>query len=343
MLTPNQFEAELLARCKIDSVQAAVSACEALHNLGPPTIVLTTLDTPDASNGGKSVAMMLSERGGAKWLLQLPFIEGGPFTGTGDLTAAMLLAWAHTHPHELPAALEKAGAVLQHVIKTTISLDNGKIMGAKVIPPELKIISCKRMIEEPPVAVRCQLVVPLSPAVRGVIVDAESFATQEPLRELLGRSEGADTNKRTCLNPSSPIRQIFGSACLERLEMRGVRIGLLQGHRPCASTRIVQFSELQRDTCVSVATPNAQPDNPHNLSPEQLCCSLWGLEPPAVLFVSDHTATLERARAAGSATVALLSESDGDVGSGSSQTIDLTALADFTVSSLDALRRLIPE
>ena len=42
---------------------------------------------------------MLSHRGsGPKWLLVLPRIHGGPFTGTDDLTAA----WTQRHEREFP-------------------------------------------------------------------------------------------------------------------------------------------------------------------------------------------------------------------------------------------------
>ena len=108
ILTPNQFEAELLSERKIENIQEAVSVCNLLHSKGPKVVVITTLDVPDATCEGKYVAMLLSD-GLKKWLLRVPHIEGGPFTGTGDLTAAMILAWTHMVPQELEVHADSLG------------------------------------------------------------------------------------------------------------------------------------------------------------------------------------------------------------------------------------------
>ena len=42
------------------------------------------------------------------------------FVGTGDLFAAMLLAWTHKHPNNLKVAREKTMAAMHHVLKHTI-------------------------------------------------------------------------------------------------------------------------------------------------------------------------------------------------------------------------------
>ena len=44
------------------------------------------------------------------------------FTGTGDLMAALLLAWTHRHPGAdgVAIAMEKAGATMQAVLKRTV-------------------------------------------------------------------------------------------------------------------------------------------------------------------------------------------------------------------------------
>lgn len=162
ILTPNQFEAELLAQTKISNIAQAAVACDALHALGPKMVVLTSLEIPDATCEGQSVAMMLSEAQCSKWLLRLPRIAGGPFAGTGDLAAAMILAWTQLHLYEAPVALEKTGAVLQEVLRRTVSVNMVQMIGGKHVPPELRIIDCKKVIEVPPVVMRCRLVDPLN-------------------------------------------------------------------------------------------------------------------------------------------------------------------------------------
>ena len=159
ILTPNQFEAELLTQTSIASIEGAAAACDKLHSMGPEIIVLTTLDVPEATRDGQDVAMMLSFDG-QKWMLQLPRLEGGPFTGTGDLTAAMILAWAQRKPHEMPLALEKAGAVLQAVIRKTVTSSSAQMIGEKRVPPELRLIESKLEIESPSIRHRCRLTAP---------------------------------------------------------------------------------------------------------------------------------------------------------------------------------------
>lgn len=50
--------------------------------------------------------------------IDVPRLEGY-FTGSGDLFAALLLAWLQRHPTLLSAALEGAVATLQAVLKDT--------------------------------------------------------------------------------------------------------------------------------------------------------------------------------------------------------------------------------
>lgn len=173
VLTPNQFEAEKLTQMTITNMQDAFDACDCLHKMGPQTIVITTLDVPEATQDGNCIAMLLSESNGRKWILQLPFIKGGPFFGTGDMTSAMLLAWTTTHPTEAPLALEKTGAVMQAVIRRT---EQAPQTDEK--RPELKIIASKRDIEDPPVTFRCRLVNPVPPVLRGILIDDSHWLTE---------------------------------------------------------------------------------------------------------------------------------------------------------------------
>lgn len=53
-------------------------------------------------------------------VLHIPRIHAY-FTGTGDLVAALLLAWMHHHPDDLAAAVEKATAGLQAVLHNTVA------------------------------------------------------------------------------------------------------------------------------------------------------------------------------------------------------------------------------
>ena len=173
ILTPNQFEAELLTERKITNIQEAIDACNLLHSKGPRVVVLTTLDVPEATRGGESVAMLLSCQGSRKWLLRVPWIGGGPFTGTGDLTAAMILAYMHKVPYELPLALEKAAAVLQGVLRNTVSCKTARTIQGKRVSPELSLVESKSVIESPTIVHHCQLVESLG--IADVLFDEETL------------------------------------------------------------------------------------------------------------------------------------------------------------------------
>lgn len=65
----------------------------------------------------------------AAFLLRVPRLDAY-FTGTGDLLAALLLAWTERHPGDLAAAVEKAVAGLQGVLAVTAAAAAAEAGGA---------------------------------------------------------------------------------------------------------------------------------------------------------------------------------------------------------------------
>ena len=194
VLTPNQFEAQLLSGIGITGMADARRACAVLHAKGPllDLVVLTSLDfepTEEEALGGPAVArarealgptvaaevlaggsitMLASQRqlggdGGDRplrqWCMSFPRIHGH-YTGTGDLTAALLLAYSSRFPTDLPSALRCAGASMQAVLLRTLrdaapgawqakaSEDGPKSIGGCV--GELRLVASRRQIEIPP-------------------------------------------------------------------------------------------------------------------------------------------------------------------------------------------------
>jgi pyridoxine kinase len=195
VLTPNQFEAQLLSGVTIEGMADALHACAVLHAKGPELVVLTSLDFvapeeearggaeaaaraalgPEAAQAvlaGGSITMLASRRrgggggggGGAGVLLEqyrmsFPRIHGH-YTGTGDLTAALLLAYSSRFPDDLPMALRCAGASMQAVLLRTlrdaVPDAAAAAAGAAGLPSiggcvgELRLIQSRRAIEVPP-------------------------------------------------------------------------------------------------------------------------------------------------------------------------------------------------
>lgn len=374
VLTPNQFEAELLTERTIHSLADAASVCDALHALGPPTVVLTTLDMPDATNDGAMVAMMLSEVGGSKWLLQLPRIEGGPFTGTGDLSAAMILAWRHFHPLEAPLALEKVGAVLQGVIGATVAQDKGREIGGKLVPPEIKIIGCKRIIEDPEVRWHCRLMGTPASEPRGVVFDMDGTLTQPGqldlvrLRERVGvpadqaivpflkekyKGDDEGLSKVMAIVEEEEVRAFSPpqlreglKECVELLVARGVRVGIFTRNCQACVTALVRHAQLPEDAFSPVITRDSPIPGKPDAAPVLHCCEAWGLEVGSVLVVGDQIDDVLSGKSAGCRTVAILAPQTrccwGAAADMDATTERLHATADLTVSSLVALRRFFP-
>jgi len=138
-LLPNQFECEQLSGVKITSVRNAAEACDVLHDRGVEHVVITSLHCEEKDKItilGSSKDVM----GGApkRFFLKVPRIERN-FTGTGDLTSALVLAWMW-RLGDLRLACEKAIASVNAVLQNTMTL------GTR----ELALVQSKKEIENPP-------------------------------------------------------------------------------------------------------------------------------------------------------------------------------------------------
>ncbi|KAJ3591732.1 hypothetical protein NHX12_006864, partial [Muraenolepis orangiensis] len=111
ILTPNQFEAELLTDRKMKTEKDAVEIMDMLHQMGPETVVLTSTDLP-SKLGDQFLVLLGSQRivkpdgtsSSQKIRMDIPKVDA-VFVGTGDLFAAMLLAWTRQHPKNLKRLL----------------------------------------------------------------------------------------------------------------------------------------------------------------------------------------------------------------------------------------------
>lgn len=122
VLTPNQFEAETLTGMKIKNINDAAEVCNALHNFGPHTVVLTSTLLPGTENEVTVIAstnQVQDEDSPQKLVLRIPRVHAY-FTGTGDLFTALLLAWLYKSPRDLKHAMEMAVSGLQAVLRNTV-------------------------------------------------------------------------------------------------------------------------------------------------------------------------------------------------------------------------------
>jgi len=181
-VTPNQFETEQLTGIKVKTIDDARKACEKLHQMGPSVVFitsvilvdvrdndndkqqirsqsLTTTDEESSTDGDDSRVITIiaskrcidndddKEKRGQKhqmWRIDCPLIPGS-FTGTGDVTASLLLGHLEHHPDDLPLVMEKVINTMYVLIRRTHEAKR-KTVRSK----ELRLIQSKDIIEYPP-------------------------------------------------------------------------------------------------------------------------------------------------------------------------------------------------
>lgn len=139
LITPNAFELRLLAHPETDIGRA----CDWLHkHRGVHSIVVTGAE----SDNQHCPCVYLSEAYGKfkRWF-RLPSRLPGTFTGSGDLSAALLLGWSARTP-SLEQAIEYAFSTVYHVLRRTLELGEQVQQG---VPPELALVQSAADILEP--------------------------------------------------------------------------------------------------------------------------------------------------------------------------------------------------
>uniref|UniRef100_A0A8C0SIU8 Pyridoxal kinase n=1 Tax=Canis lupus familiaris TaxID=9615 RepID=A0A8C0SIU8_CANLF len=185
IITPNQFEAELLSGRKIHSEEEALVVMDVLHAMGPDTVVITSSDLPSSRGSDYLIALGSQRTRGQHPERLLPLNDhmgtesrgswnpdgsvvterirmemhkvDAVFVGTGDLFAAMLLAWTHKHPNNLKVACEKTVSAMHHVLQRTIKCAKAQAAGGLKPRPaqlELRIVQSKKDIENPEIVVQ---------------------------------------------------------------------------------------------------------------------------------------------------------------------------------------------
>ncbi|AEB58745.1 pyridoxal kinase [Ectopseudomonas mendocina] len=116
IITPNQFEFELLTGSKPADLQDAVKIARQLRGRGPDVVIVTSLATPDIPD---SELGTLAVNGEGAWLVTTPRLALHPLpNGMGDVFSATLLGRLLAG-QALPQALELATATLYALVGQT--------------------------------------------------------------------------------------------------------------------------------------------------------------------------------------------------------------------------------
>ncbi|KAG8232326.1 hypothetical protein J437_LFUL009425 [Ladona fulva] len=156
ILTPNQFEAELLTGEKINNLDDAVRAMKLLHAKGCDIVVLSSSDFGSEDH---LLALASSHINGKRKsvVIKIPRFKQH-FTGTGDLFTALFLAWMSRTQNDLKTSMEKTIATMQTVLKKTVDYSEGlEIENSSSRKFELRLIQSKVDIENPNVVIKAEV------------------------------------------------------------------------------------------------------------------------------------------------------------------------------------------
>jgi pyridoxine kinase len=136
IVTPNQFEAEVISGSAISGIDDAKRACDIIHKIGPSIVLITNFRPTDQPD--RSISMFMSSKEGFRMLTTPELPLDPPPNGAGDLTAALFLG--HLLARKDPVkALELMSDSVFSVFEKTYT-DRGR---------ELSIVAAQEAIAHP--------------------------------------------------------------------------------------------------------------------------------------------------------------------------------------------------
>lgn len=162
IVTPNQYEVELLTEKKISTEAEAWEGMKWFHDQGVKIVALSSSNINMGDKDMLTAFLSVKRESGKseKFKLSIPKQGNGKIhlTGTGDLFAALFMAHSTNLHDDLGKALELTIASIQSTIETTLNampedLRNGKI-AASAQERELKIIQSKKHFENPEIKLK---------------------------------------------------------------------------------------------------------------------------------------------------------------------------------------------
>lgn len=148
IVTPNQYEAELLTGKKITDKKSALEAIDVLHAKGVKTVVISSTNFEGNDKTLLGLGSQKSCSSPRRLQVLIPRLDAR-FTGTGDLFAALLTAWHHRHPDDLKLVLQKVLGTMEAVLRRTVKTCLCQSSQPTAEQLELKLVQSIRDIEEP--------------------------------------------------------------------------------------------------------------------------------------------------------------------------------------------------
>lgn len=156
---PNQFELELLADMKIKDQADAFKAMQVVHDSGVEVVILSSSDI--CTETGNLICLASSTLNGPtplRFSIKFPRLDAN-FVGTGDLFAALSVAWFNKSSGDLKITLENTIASMQAILKRTLDSAMKRVApGARPTSGdlELKLVQSQDDILNPRVVFKAQ-------------------------------------------------------------------------------------------------------------------------------------------------------------------------------------------
>ncbi|WP_232630836.1 pyridoxal kinase PdxY [Methylobacterium sp. Leaf118] len=115
ILTPNQFELDLIAGRATDTLEGAKAAVAAVQALGPRVVLVTSLATAETPSDAID---MLAGEGGTFWRVRTPRLDLKAVSGAGDAVAALYLVH-YLRTRSAALALGMAAASIHGLLRRT--------------------------------------------------------------------------------------------------------------------------------------------------------------------------------------------------------------------------------
>ena len=139
IITPNQFELDYLSGRQSGTTAQARDALKAVHDLGPRTILVTSLHTDETPDG--SIDMLASDDNGC-FRLRTPKLPLS-VNGAGDAIAALFFAH-YLRTGEIRQALSSAGSSIFGILSCTAEMGSREI---QLIAAQDEIVKPSRLFE----------------------------------------------------------------------------------------------------------------------------------------------------------------------------------------------------
>ena len=123
IITPNQFELGYMTGRSATDLASTLDAVEAARDLGPRTVLVTSVLRPDRKAG--TVEMLVVDDHG-RWMVETPYLPH-KFNGSGDVTAA-LFAGHYSATRDGADALARTASAVYDLIETTYQAEAKELL-----------------------------------------------------------------------------------------------------------------------------------------------------------------------------------------------------------------------